>query len=64
MSDINVVSKTQKILVDVASSSVSVINAGPQGPPGAVIVPAGGTTGQVLTKASNADYDVVWADPV
>ena len=34
MSDINVVSRTQKIIVDAASSSVSVINAGPQGPQG------------------------------
>lgn len=25
-------------------------------------VPAGGTTGQALTKASNADYDVTWQD--
>lgn len=25
-------------------------------------IPAGGTTGQVLTKASNADYDVTWQD--
>jgi len=34
MSDINVISRTQKIIVDAASSSVSVINIGPQGPPG------------------------------
>lgn len=34
MTDINVVSKTQKIIVDPASSSVSVINAGPIGPGG------------------------------
>lgn len=26
-------------------------------------VPGGGTTGQVLTKASNADYDTEWASP-
>jgi len=26
-------------------------------------VPAGGTAGQVLTKASGADYDTVWKDP-
>lgn len=25
-------------------------------------IPAGGTTGQALTKASNADYDVTWQD--
>jgi len=27
-------------------------------------VPAGGTTGQVLSKASNTDYDVTFVDPV
>lgn len=35
MSEINVVSKTQRIVVDPFSSSVSIINAGPQGPVGA-----------------------------
>lgn len=34
---------------------------GPQGAPG-VGVPTGGTTGQVLKKNSNADYDTEWAD--
>jgi len=33
---------------------------GPQGPAGEG-VPTGGTTGQVLAKASNANYDTVWA---
>lgn len=32
---------------------------GEQGDPG-VGVPVGGTTGQVLAKASNADYDTLW----
>lgn len=41
--------------------------AGPQGPAGAdgddgVGVPAGGSTGQVLAKASATDYDTEWAD--
>ncbi len=36
---------------------------GEQGADG-VGVPAGGVTGQVLTKASGADYDTKWADPV
>jgi hypothetical protein len=37
---------------------------GPPGPPGAdgVGVPAGGTTGQVLGKASNANYATAWID--
>lgn len=34
---------------------------GPQGPAG-VGVPTGGTTGQVLKKASGTDYDTVWAN--
>ncbi|CAB5238890.1 hypothetical protein UFOVP230_77 [uncultured Caudovirales phage] len=34
---------------------------GPQGPAG-VGVPTGGTTGQVLTKASNGDYVTTWSD--
>lgn len=34
---------------------------GDQGEPG-VGVPAGGSTGQVLAKASNADYDTEWID--
>jgi len=35
---------------------------GPAGPPGTSGVPNGGTTGQVLEKASNADQDTRWAD--
>ena len=34
---------------------------GPQGPAG-VGVPAGGTTGQVLVKRSNTNYDTEWGD--
>lgn len=29
--------------------------------PGNAVIPPGGTTGQVLVKLSNADYDVGWA---
>ena len=35
---------------------------GPAGPAG-VGVPPGGTTGQVLAKASGTDYDTEWTDP-
>lgn len=35
---------------------------GPQGPPGQGL-PAGGKRGQILAKASDADYDFVWIDP-
>ena len=31
---------------------------------GLVIVPAGGTTGQVLAKSSSASYDTAWATPI
>lgn len=38
---------------------------GPQGPKGdtGVGVPAGGTTGQVLTKSGDGDYETEWQDP-
>jgi len=35
MSDVNVLSRTQRVIVDAASGTVSVINAGPVGPAGA-----------------------------
>lgn len=41
---------SQKVVVNPASSAVSVVNAGPQGPPGASALPAGGVDGQVLGK--------------
>lgn len=28
------------------------------------VIPEGGTTGQVLTKTSNTDFDVEWATPL
>lgn len=62
--DVNV----QNDLVIVTESSedivVNVSNAaGPQGPAGAagVGVPVGGTTGQVLKKFTNTNYDTYWA---
>jgi hypothetical protein len=74
--EINVVNRTQHIIVDPASSAISVINAGPAGPGGPIgevstaamnqaiagvhQVPPGGLSGQVLVKLSNADYDVGW----
>jgi hypothetical protein len=27
-------------------------------------IPTGGTTGQVLIKASNDDYDFIWSDTI
>lgn len=56
MSEIVVVSKTQKIIVNPASSSVSVINAGPMGPRG-LIGPSEADTiltanGDILTRVA------------
>ena len=51
--------------VTVTEDAITVVlgNAqGPAGPPGTDGVPAGGTTGQVLAKASDDSYDVEWVD--
>ena len=61
--EINVIQKTQIITVEPSSSAVAIINAGPQGPAGPASIPAGGTTGQVLAKLSNDDYDIGWVTP-
>lgn len=47
--------------VDGGTSVIAVL-AGREGPTGQG-VPAGGTTGQVLTKQSNSDYDTDWETP-
>lgn len=49
MSEINVISRTQRIIVDPASSSVAVINVGPAGP--------GGPMGEVSTNQMNTAID-------
>lgn len=54
MSNVTVVSRTQRVIVDVASSSVSVINAGPQGPAG-----AGGPGGGAVTSVNTQTGAVV-----
>jgi hypothetical protein len=61
--EINVISRTQKIVVNPTTRSVAVINAGPSGSAG-IGVPAGGTTGQVLTKDTSTDHDTSWQTPV
>lgn len=65
--DVNVEVSTQKIIVEPATSSVSVIKAGPQGPTGIPGVgtggaglPVGGVEGDVLRKDTATDYDVSW----
>ena len=51
-------------VVDVTGVTETTGEQGPQGQAGAagVGVPTGGTTGQVLKKASNTNYDTEWAD--
>lgn len=45
----------------IGSTNTGVSATGPQGAPGQGI-PSGGTTGQVLKKASSTDYDTEWGD--
>ncbi|MCA9368028.1 hypothetical protein KC887_07275 [Candidatus Kaiserbacteria bacterium] len=61
--DIVVESSTQKVVVDPVANSITIEKAGPQGPPGPNIIPPGGTTGQVLAKLSDDDYDIGWVTP-
>lgn len=61
MSEINVISRTQTIIVDPASSSVAVINAGPMGPAG----PPGVVSWNaplVVETVSAVAYTIVAAD--
>lgn len=56
------------LITEDKSSLVGAINevaakAGTGGGSGGVSLPPGGKAGQVLTKASDADGDVIWADP-
>lgn len=48
-------------LETIPTITASMSNASYQGAPG-IGIPAGGTTGQVLTKASDTDYDTEWVD--
>jgi hypothetical protein len=50
--------------IDIRGATGAAGDAGPAGPAGPTGpgVPAGGTTGQVLAKASNADLDTHWVD--
>jgi hypothetical protein len=47
----------------VQPGGLRIISVAAQGPPGVngIGVPPGGTTGQVLVKLSDADFDVGWA---
>lgn len=61
---ISFASTSHVAVVDVTGVTETTGKQGPQGQAGAagVGVPSGGTTGQVLKKASNTNYDTEWAD--
>jgi len=62
--EVNVNVIDQPVLVSVTDQIIEVEasgGTGPQGPAGAGVA-SGGTTGQVLSKASNTNYDTVWVD--
>ena len=62
--EVNVNVIDQPVLVSVTDQIIEVEasgGTGPQGPAGAGVA-IGGTTGQVLSKASNTNYDTVWVD--
>lgn len=53
---------TYQVTVDESSQNIVIRSQGTQGPAGEG-VPAGGTTGQLLAKASNTSLDTEWIDP-
>ena len=66
MSDtIVIIEEISTVTVNDESSTVTVTSPGPQGATGPTGegVPAGGTTGQVLKKNSDTDYDTSWQAP-
>jgi hypothetical protein len=63
MSDINISVNDEIVNIDIVDEPVLVNVVNSPGVPGApgVGVPVGGTTGQVLKKLSNTNYDTYWA---
>lgn len=60
MTSVNVTAVTNTVTVTEGDTTiVTVTTAGPQGAAGQGVI-AGGTTSQVLAKASNTDYDMQW----
>jgi hypothetical protein len=49
--------------VPISTSGSNLVVGGAQVPTVAQSLPPGGLAGQILAKASNQDYDVVWIDP-
>jgi hypothetical protein len=48
---------------EISASGSNLFVGGSEIPTVVQALPPGGITGQILAKASNADYDVVWIDP-
>ena len=60
MTSVNVTAVTNTVTVTEGDTTiVTITTAGPQGATGQGVI-AGGTTNQVLAKASNTDYDMQW----
>ena len=60
MTSVNVTAVTNTVTVTEGDTTiVTITTAGPQGATGQGVI-AGGTTSQVLAKASNTDYDMQW----
>jgi hypothetical protein len=57
--EINVISRTQIIVVEPVSGSVSIINAGPMGPPG----PPSHQITVSATPPSSPNINDLWIDP-
>jgi hypothetical protein len=59
----NVIDLTLVAPVSSSEGTLTIVGPiGPKGDPGPGVL-GGGTTGQILAKASNADQDTVWVDP-
>jgi hypothetical protein len=58
---VTIIANPVNVLLSTPTINVQLASAGPQGATGSSGgLPAGGTTGQVATKRSNADYDIDW----
>jgi hypothetical protein len=59
---ISLSSRLTNISVDTTAKTIEIQSTGTQGPVGPGVA-TGGTTGQILIKNSNTNYDTAWANP-